>query len=131
MYSLRLYYNLLFLLILISVIKTIDIPTEEVSTQNLTYSKSIELDFKSDNNLLLIHILSIDCEIKVDVKSKNNINVYKISNYNYNAFYISTKLSTKLKLSPLINSLSEQKQNKNYRLIIDSISSNNHKLNMT
>jgi len=135
MYSLRLYYNLLFLLILISEIKTIDVVTGEVSIQNLIYSKSIELNFNSDNNLL-IHILSIDCEIKVasknNKKERKSLKINEISNYNYNAFYISAKLiSAKLIISPLINSLNEQKQKKNYRLIINSISSNNPELNMT
>jgi len=106
MSSLRLYYILLFLLILILKVKcgAINVPKGKVFIKNLQNSNSIELKFNSDNNnLLLIHILPIDCEIKVDAKNKTNINVYQIRNYNYNALYISTNvIPYKLKISPLI-----------------------------
>ena len=135
MYFLRLYYNLLFLFILISKVKTIDVPIEEVFIQNIKYSNDNELNFNSNKKILLIHILSIDCKLKLeDTAKKRNVKIHEIDNYNYNAFYIKlTQISYKFKISLLTNSLREQNQNKNYRLIINSVikdDSNTPELNM-
>ena len=135
MNSLRLYYNLLFFFLIISKVRTIDIPTGEVSVQNLKVSETIELNFNSDEKILLIHILSIDCQIKLESVENNNVKVYKINNYNYNAFFIRIKkISYTFGISPLINSPRELSQNRNYNLIINSVindGSNIPKLNMT
>jgi hypothetical protein len=88
MYYINLYYNLIFLLILIPKVKDKEtVPIGTVYTKNITNSK-IEFSFNSDKKLL-IHILSIDCQIQSN--EKNSKIVYEISNYNYNVLYFSIK----------------------------------------
>ena len=118
-YYLNLFYNLIFLLILIPKVKDKEtVPIGTLYTKNITNSK-IEFSFNSDKKLL-IHILSIDCQIQSN--EKNSKIVYEISNYNFNVLYFSiTKKSYEVEINPLIDSIKMQKQNRNYHLIINSI----------
>ena len=123
MYYLNLHYNLIFFLILISKVKDKEIdyePIGRVYTINFKNSK-FQLNFNSDKKLL-IHFLSIDCQIQLNEINNKEVNVYKISNYNFNAYYISLMNSSyKFEISPLIDSIKRQNQDRNYHLIINSI----------
>ena len=126
--NLKFYYNLFFLFILILYVKNQEILNEcsenvtngEVCLEYLNNSTEIELNWRQDDYNLIIHILSIDCEIEVDDINKNNFE--KISYYNYDAYYLSKHYdnSISLKINPLIPS-KKQNQNRNYPLIINTI----------
>ena len=106
-------------------------PKGKIITKYLKNSIEIELNIEKSNNKLLIHFLPIDCEIKIEEDRPNTrVNVFKISNFNYEAFYISInkETSTKFKISPLIHSSKEENQNRNYPLIINSIEINDSKI---
>ena len=93
-YSLKLkfHYNLIFLFILILFVKDIeilnnykDISNEDVYKVYLNNSTKIGLWWKKDDYKLLIHILSIDCEINLEVnktikfKNISSLFLYAIS----------------------------------------------------
>ena len=134
------YYNFIFFLILISnIIGEIkgNEPLGVVFTKYLNNSIKAELTFYSEKKLI-IHFLSLDCEIKIEKKDekKTTFNIYNISNYNYEAFYISItkKHEAPVLIKPLIYSPIELSQNRNYTLIVNSIDNEDKKnpeLNIT
>ena len=65
----------------------IPVPKGKIAKKYLNNSIEIELDIESSNNKLLIHFLAVDCEIKIEENRKHQkVNVFKISNFNYEAF---------------------------------------------
>ena len=132
-YSLKLkfHYNLIFLFILILFVKDKeilnkykDISNEDVYKVYLNNSTKIGLKWKKDDYKLLIHILSIDCKINLEVNKK--IKFENISYYNNNVYYITKDYNeiVNLAINPLISSLKEQNQKRNYPLIINTVKYN-------
>ena len=70
----------------------------------------------------VVHFYPLECKIYL-TDSKDNIdNIYKISNYNYDAFYaLITIDNNTFNVKPLINLLNEEINNVTYPLIINSI----------
>ena len=133
--KLKLYHIFIFLLKLISIVKCKEIRNKikekkdsdaeivrngEVFTKYLNNSieGELKLEFQC-NKKLLIHFLSIDCDINIVKGKKKDANIYKINNYNYEAFYIliTKKENPIFSISPSIHSLREE----NHPLIINSI----------
>ena len=132
-YSLKLkfHYNLIFLFILILFVKDIeilnnykDISNEDVYKVYLNNSTKIGLRWEKADYKLLIHILSIDCKINLEVNKK--IKFENISYYNNNVYYITKDYNeiVNLAINPLISSLKEQNQKRNYPLIINTVKYN-------
>ena len=140
--KLKLQYNFIFLFILISNIKgkedlnkinnyknsspNLDLNQTGIVLIKYINSKNIELEFET-NNKLLLHFLSIDCEIsieaeykkkKIDKEIKEDIDVMQISYYNYGAFTSIIEKNAKFKIILLSK---EKNKNRNYPLIINSI----------
>ena len=62
-------------------------PKGKIATKYLNNSIETELNIERLNNKLLIHFLSVDCEFKIKEDRPNaRVNVFKISNFNYEAF---------------------------------------------
>ena len=138
MYSLKLYFIIL-LFILILNVKSKEISnniknyinnslfsdydsTGVVLTKYLKNSEELELQFYQ-SDVKLFHFISFDCEFQIE-SEKIMTYIKKINYYNYNASYILSNLDDdllKLKIIPLIHSTKEQKQNRNYLLIINSV----------
>jgi len=129
-YSLKskFHYNLIFLFILILFVKDQeilnkykDISNEDVYKVYLNNSTKIGLWWKKDDYKLLIHILSIDCEINLEVNK--TIKFKNISSYINYAYYITKdyKENIYLTINPLISSIKEQAQKRNYPLIINTV----------
>jgi len=144
--KLKLQYNFIFLFILISNIKgkeylndaknyknnffNFDLTQQGIILTKYINSKGIEFEFETNNKLLLLHFLSIDCEIsieaeyKIDKGDKKDINVKEISYYEYGAFTSIIKSNARFKIH-----LNKKKdKNRNYPLIINSIIINNLKI---
>ena len=104
-------------------------PIGEVFIKYFNCSQYIELNFRNPNSELLIHFLSLNCEIFIDPREE----VDEISHYNYDAYYaiIKGSLNPKnFKIIPLINTKrihSKNYKNRLYPLIINSIKINNFK----
>ena len=94
---------------------------------------SINYNIEND---LIIYFYSLDCEIQVTgeiVNDKNNITIEKISNYENDAFYAiieKDKLNESyIVLNTLIYSKDENKRNRKYHLMVNSVEHiNNTKL---
>ena len=122
------YNNFIFLFILILNIQSKETVYEfvkegEVSKIYLKSIMDVHLIINSNYSPMLIHFLSIDCEIEIVNEDKEDfIDIKKISNFNY---YASSVLindtESYLNIIPLINSSKELNPNRNYPLIINQI----------
>ena len=133
--KLKLYHIFIFLLKINSIAKCKEImnkikdkkdkdaeiaPNGKVITKYLNNSIEGELKLKFQcNKKLLIHFLSMDCDINIDKGENKDAYVYKINNYNYEAFYIliTKKENPYISITPFIHSLREE----NHPLIINTI----------
>ena len=133
--NLKLYYNFIFLFILISNIKGKENlneiqfyknkPSEKgiILTQYIN-STDIEMEFEAKKEKYLFHFLSIDCDINIEAENKEikggkgKIEVIKLSYYNYGAFTSIIEQNVNFKIK-LLNK--DYKKNRNFPLIINSI----------
>ena len=133
----KLYHNFIFLFILIfnvrgkenlkKVKKNFTDFIEEGYISRRYLSKEIKLIFRTLYPPILIHILPIDCEIKIDnLYDYHSLDIRKISYYNYDAFSVySNDENITLKISSLINSSRKENQARNYTLIINQLFNHN------
>jgi len=120
------YFIFLFILIL-NIQESINelIKEGEIKTIYLYNLRNIILYSKKNfglNSPMLIHFLSIDCDIQIEELYKNELEM-KINNFNYGAYSVLINDNeTKLNIYPLINSSIERFRYRNYPLIINRIS---------
>ena len=133
-FKLNFLYNSFFLFLFILSVKNeeiineyaIDVGPREVCIEYLNISKWIKLRWNYFNQNILIFILSLG-KIKIENIEKYNY-LKKLSNYNYDAYYISDckYYYLELKIHSLIYKIEEENQNRNYPLIIYTFEKNNY-----
>ena len=94
-----------------------------VSKINLSNLKDIHIFFNSNYSPILIHILSVDCEIKIVKDDEEQfVDINSINNFKYDAFSVITNESAiYLNINLLNNPSKQQNYFRNYSLIINQV----------
>ena len=96
------------------------------------YYFNLNLSNYNNESEFLVHFYPFDCHIEIEAEKDKNINFEKISNFEYDSYYVIIKKgeleSINIKIKPLIYSLNEIKKKKTYYLAINSFENNNKKL---
>ena len=96
---------------------------KEFIYNKILYNFLFDLSEYKFGDEIIVHFYALDCHIEIDTENNKNINVEKISNYEYDSYYaIITKEYSKenILVYPLIYSLNENKKNRTYHLVINS-----------
>ena len=74
----------------------------------------------------MVHFYPLECKIYLTDSNDNEDNIYRISNYNYDAFYsLISKANSSFIIKPLIYSINKEIKNIICPLIINSVKINN------
>jgi len=106
--------------------KSIDYTIKPGNVYNLTLYKlkqtNIKFEKESGNYYyLLVHLYPLECKIYLTDSNDNEDYIYRISNYNYDAFYSLITRDGSLKIKPLIYSINEENNYISCPLIINSV----------
>ena len=105
------------------------VQTEKIYHENI-YSFNLNFSNYDNESEFLVHFYPLNFHIKIEAENDQNINIEKISNFEYDSYYAIIKKgelqSTNIKIQPLIYSLNEIKKNKTYHLVINSFENNNN-----
>ena len=107
-------------------IKSINYTIKPENVYNLTLYKLKQTTIKFTNDYyrsynLLVHLYPLECNIYLTDSNDNDDNIYRISNYNYDAFYSLIVKGGSLRIKPLIYSINEENNYISCPLIINSI----------
>ena len=105
-------------------IKIITSILEPGKVYNLNLYKLTEINIrflKDYGDNLLVQLYPLECKIYLTDSAGKTNNIYRISNYNYDAFYSLITKNNGLKIKPLIYSSDEEKNDISCPLIINSV----------
>jgi len=100
--------------------KVYNLKLYKLKTANIRF-----LNIKNGDNYV-IHFYPLECKIYLTDSNDNIDNIYKISNYDYDAFYSLITGNRTFKVKPLINLIKEEINNITYPLIINSVKISNN-----
>jgi len=108
--------------------KSIDYIIKPGNVYNLTLYKLKQTTIKFEKDYwdhwdynLLVHLYPLECKIYLTDSNDNEDNIYRISNYNYDAFYSLIAKDGSLKIKPLKYSINEENNYISCPLIINSV----------
>jgi len=106
--------------------KSINYTIKPGNVYNITLYKLKQTTIKFENEYfrnynLLVHLYPLECKIYLTDSNDNEDNIYRISNYNYDAFYSLIAKDGSLKIKPLIYTINEENNYISCPLIINSV----------